>query len=139
MSFCVIIQQMYITDKFIFACSLHFYIVLLMRSISIMIYFLFFDEYISNLLTFFEQYNVRSAHWYYDHHFIFKFFLFFFSSWLNDIVVFRLFKSVLLMIRLCITESSIVNDFFLLFESMFYTIINNKNDLTDLLYKSQFF
>ena len=40
-------------------------------------FFLFCDEYISNLLTFFKRVNVRNARWYYDYHFIFKFFSFF--------------------------------------------------------------
>ena len=131
---------MYIADKFIFLYSLRSQIVLSMTIIVIVICLLFFNNYVSNLLTFFKWINVRSARWYYDHHFIFKFFLF--LSWSNDIVVLRLFENVLLMICLCIIKTSIVNDiifFSAIRKHIFYAIMNYENDLTNFSYNSQFF
>ena len=130
---------MYIVDKFILACSLRSQIVFSMTIIIIMICFLFSDNYIPNLLIFFEPINVRSARWYYDHHLIFKFFFLLRS---NDTVVLRFFESVLLTIRLCITKSSIVCDitsFFAVREHVFYAIMNYENNLIDFSYSSQFF
>ena len=103
------------------------------------LFFIFWWLY-SELLMFFKRISVRGARWYYDHHFIFKFFFFFSSSsWLNDIVVFRLFENVLLTIGLCIAKSLIVNDiisFSAVRKHVFYAIVNYKNDLTDFSYNS---
>ena len=65
---------MCIINRFILACSLRSYVVFSTTIIVIMIYFLFFDDYVPNLLTFFKRINVRDARWCYDHHLIFKFF-----------------------------------------------------------------
>ena len=65
---------MCIADRFIFAYFLRFHVVFSTTITAIVIYFLFSDDYVSNLLTFFKRINVRGARWYYDHHLIFKFF-----------------------------------------------------------------
>ena len=65
---------MCIIDKFILVYSLRSHVVFSATIIIIMICFLFSDDYVLNLLTFFKRVNVRDAQWYYDHHFIFKFF-----------------------------------------------------------------
>ena len=70
---------MCIVDRFILACLFRFYVAFSTMITVIVICFLFSDDYVSNLLTFFKRINVRSARWYYDHYFIFKFFSFFSS------------------------------------------------------------
>ena len=69
---------MCITDRFILTCLLRLHVIFSTTIIVIMICFLFSDDYVSNLLTFFKRVSVRSARWYYDHHLIFKFFSSFF-------------------------------------------------------------
>ena len=64
---------MCIADKFILVCFLRFHVVFSTTIIVIIICFLFSDDYVPNLLTFFKRINVKSARWYYDHHLIFKF------------------------------------------------------------------
>ena len=133
---------MCIADRFILACSLRSHVAFLTTIIAIMICFLFSDDYVPNLLTFFKRINVRNARWYYDHHLIFNFFLFFLLIIIKRYCCFSTFESVLLTIRLCITENLIVNDinsFSAVRKHVFYAIMNYENDLTDFLYNSQFF
>ena len=133
---------MYIADKFILAYFLRFYVVFSTTIIIIVICFLFSDDYVSNLLTFFKRINIRNARWYYDHHFIFKFFSFFLLIMIKRYCCFSTFESVLLTIRLYIIENLIVSDitsFSAVREHVFYVIMNYKNDLIDFSYNSQVF
>ena len=52
---------MYIADRFILACFLRFHVVFSMTIIVIVICFLFFDDDVPNLLTFFKRVNVKDA------------------------------------------------------------------------------
>ena len=130
---------MYIVDRFILAYSLRFQVVLSMTIIIIMICFLFSDDYVSNLLMFFNKLTSETR----DNIIIIisfsNSFLFFFLLWSNNTVVLRLFESVLLTICFCIMKSSIVNDiisFSIVRKHIFYTIMNYENNLTDFLYNS---
>ena len=133
---------MYIVDKFILAYFLRFHIAFLTTMIVIMIYFLFSDDYVPNLLTFFKRINVRSARWYYDHHFIFKFFSSFSSHHDQTILLFLDFW------KRFTDGTSLYNKkfnrkwyyfFFCCSKACFHTIMNYENDLIDFSYNSQFF
>ena len=131
---------MCIADRFILACFLRFHVAFSTTIIVIVIYFLFSDDYVSNLLMFFKRVNIRDAQWYYSHHLIFKFF--FLSHHDQTILSSFDFESVLLIVRLCIAENLIVNaiiSFSAVREYIFYAIMNYENDLTDFSYSSQFF
>ena len=131
---------MYIINRFILAYFLRLHVAFLTTIIVIMICFLFFDDYISNLLTFFKQISVRNARWYYDYHLFFKFFSSFFLIMIKQYCCFSTFESVLLTIRLCITENLIVSDIILysaVREHVFYTIMNYESYLIDFLYNQQ--
>ena len=133
---------MCIIDRFILACFLRPYVAFSTTIIIIVICFLFSDNYVSNLLTFFKRINVRGARWYYDHHFMFYLFFFFFLIMIKRYCCFPTFKNVLLTVRLCITENLIVNDiisFSAVRKHVFYAIMNYENDLIDFLYNPQLF
>ena len=133
---------MCIADRFIFACSLHSHVVFSTTIIVIVICFLFSDDYVPNLLTFFKRVNVRGARWYYDHHFIFQFFFLFLFIMIKRYCRFSTFENVLLTVRLCITENLIVSNiifFSAVRKHVFYAIMSYENDLTDFSYNLQFF
>ena len=133
---------MCIINRFILACSLRSHVVFSATIIVIVICFLFSDDYVPNLLTFFKRVNVRGARWYYDHHFIFQFFFLFLFIMIKRYCRFSTFENVLLTIRLCIAENLIVNAiifFSAVREHVFYAIISYENDLIDFSYNSQFF
>ena len=79
---------MCIIDRFILACFLRPHVIFSTTIIVIVIYFLFSDDYVPNLLTFFKRVNIRNARWYYDHYFIFKFFFSFSSHHDQTILLF---------------------------------------------------
>ena len=133
---------MCIVDRFIFACSLRSHVVFSTTIIVIVICFLFSDDYVSNLLPFFKRVNVRDARWYYDHHFIFKFFssfsphhdqtiLSFFDFWERSADGTPLYSRKL--------NHKWYYLFFCCSRACFHTIMNYKNDLTDFSYSLQFF
>ena len=133
---------MCITDKFILACFLRFYVAFSATIIAIIICFLFSDDYVSNLWTFSKQINVRNARWYYDHHFIFKFFSFFslhhdqtisssFDFWERSADSTPLYNKKL--------NRKCYYFFFCCSKAYFYAIMSYENDLTDFLYNSQLF
>ena len=130
---------MCIADKFILACFLRFHVVFSTIIIVIVIYFLFSDNYVSNLLTFFKQINVRDARWYYDYHFIFKFFSFF-SSY-HDLTILLFFDFWERSADDTLLYSRKLNRkwyyfFFCCSRTFFHAIMNYENDLTDFSYNS---
>ena len=133
---------MCIADRFIFACFLRSHVVFSATIIVIIIYFLFFDDYVSNLLTFLKRINVRNARWYYDHHFIFKFFFSFSPHHDQTVLSLSAFEGVLLTVRLCITGNlivSVITSFSVVRKHVFFAIMNYESDLIDFSYNSQFF
>ena len=133
---------MCITDKFILACFLRSHVAFSTTIIIIMICFLFSDDYVSNLLTFFKRINVRNARWYYDHHFIFKFLSSFLSYYDQTILLFldfwgRSADSTPLYNRKLNRKYYYL--FFCCSRACFYAIISYESDLTDFSYSSQFF
>ena len=133
---------MCIADRFILACFLRSYVVFSATIIAIMICFLFSDDYVSNLLTFFKRISVRDARWYYDHHFIFEFSSFFSSHYDQTILSSfdfwgRSADSMSLYNRKF--NRKCYYFFFCCLEACFYTIVNYESDLTDFLYSLQFF
>ena len=133
---------MCIADKFILTCFLRSHVVFSATIIIIVICFLFSDDYVSNLLTFFKRISVRDARWYYDHHFIFKFFSFFSSHHDQTILLFLDFW------KRSADGTSLYNKklnrkwyyfFFCCSRACFHAIINYESDLTNFSYNSQFF
>ena len=133
---------MCIIDRFILTYFLRSHVAFSATIIVIVIYFLFFDNYISNLWTFLKRISIKETRWYYDHYLIFKFFFLFFVIMIKRYCRSSIFENVLLTIRLCITKNLIVNDiisFSAIREHVFYAIISYENDLINFSYNSQLF
>ena len=133
---------MCIVDRFILACSLRPYVAFSTTIIIIVIYFLFSDDYVPNLLTFFKRINVKDARWYYNYHLIFKFFSSFPSH--HDQTILSLFDFW----ERSVDSTPLYNRklnrkcyyfFFCCSKARFYAIMNYENDLTDFSYNPQFF
>ena len=125
-----------------FTCSLRSHVIFSTTINAIVICFLFSGDYVPNLLTFFKRVNVRDARWYYDYHFIFKFFSSFSSH--HDQTILSSFDFW----KRSADCTSLYNRkfnrkwyyfFFCCSRACFYAIMNYESDLTDFSYNPQFF